>query len=125
LTNDLTAKIYKNLMMDDLEDLNCHRLRALENIEANKLRVARHYNKKVKNKQFYEGELVWKVKLPIGSKDNRFGKWSPNWDGPYRIKRCAPGNVYILETLEGEEEFDRAINRKFLKKYYPSVWINA
>ena len=55
-------------MMDDLEDLSCHRLRTLENIEANKLRVARHYNKKFKNKQFCEGELVWKVRLPIGSK---------------------------------------------------------
>ena len=71
--------------MDDLDDLSCHWLRALENIEANKLRVARHYNKKVKNKQFCEGELVWKVKFLIVSKDNRFGKWSPNWEGPYRI----------------------------------------
>ena len=88
LQNNLTAEVYKKLMMDDLEDLSCHRLRALENIEANKLRVARHYNKKVKNKQFYEGELVWKVRLPIRSKDSRFGKWSPNWEGPYRIKLC-------------------------------------
>jgi hypothetical protein len=73
-------------MMDDLEDLNCHRLRDLENIEANKLRVAKHYNKKVKSKEFSEVDLVWKVKLPIGSKDSKFSKWSPNWDGPYRIK---------------------------------------
>ena len=65
------------------------------------------------------------MKLLIGSKDNKFGKWSPNWEGPYRIKRCALGNAYILETLEGEEEFDSAINRKYLKKYFPSVWVNA
>ena len=88
--------------MDDLEDLSCHWLRALENIEANKLRVARHYNKKAKNKQFCEGELVWKVRLPIGSKDSRFGKWSHNWEGPYRIKHCAPSNAYILEMLKGK-----------------------
>jgi hypothetical protein len=111
--------------MDDLEDLSCHQLRAFENIEANKLRVARHYNKKVKNKQFGEEELVWKVKLLFWSKDSKFGKWSPTWEGPYRIKRCAPGNAYILEMLEGEEEFDRAINGKYLKKYYPSVWTNT
>ena len=98
LQNDLTAEVYKNLMMDGLEDLSCLRLRALENIEANKLRVAKYYNKKVKNKQFFEGDLVWKVKLPIGSKDSKFGKWSPNWEGPYRIKRCAPGNAYIFDT---------------------------
>ena len=111
--------------MDDLEDLSCHRLRALENIEANKLRVTRHYNKKVKNKQFCEEELVWKVRLPIGSKDSRFRKCSPNWEGPYRIKCCVRGNAYILETLEGEEKFDTTINGKFLKKYYPSVWIST
>ena len=58
LQNDLLAKVYQNLMIDDLEDLSCHRLRALENIEANKLRVAKYYNKKVKSKQFSEGDLV-------------------------------------------------------------------
>ena len=97
----------------------------LKILRPNKLRFAKHYNKKVKNKQFCKGELVWKVRLSIGSKDNMFGKWSPNWEGPYWIKHCALGNDYILETLEREEEFDRAINGKFLKKYYPSVWVNA
>ena len=74
LQNDLSAEVYKNIMIDDLEDLSCFRLRALENIEANKLRVAKYYNKKVKIKQFFEGDLVWKVKLPIGSKDSKFDK---------------------------------------------------
>ena len=58
------------------------------------------------------------MKLSIGSKDSKFDKWSPNWEGPYWIKHCAPSNAYILETLGGEEEFDRAINGKHLKKYY-------
>ena len=83
-------------MIDDLEDLSCFWLRALENIEANKLRVAKYYNKKVKIKQFSEEDLVWKMKLSIRSKDSKFGKWSPNWEGPYRIKCCVPGNAYIL-----------------------------
>ena len=65
------------------------------------------------------------MKLPIGSKDNKFGKWSPNWEGPYRIKHCAPGNAYVLEMLGGGEEFGRAINGKYLKKYYPRVCINT
>ena len=56
-------------MIDNLEDLSCLRLRALENIETNKRRVVKYYNKKVKIKQFFEGDLVWKVKLSIGSKD--------------------------------------------------------
>jgi hypothetical protein len=34
------------------------------------MRVAKYYNKKVKVKQFAEGDLVWKVLLPIGTKYN-------------------------------------------------------
>jgi hypothetical protein len=49
---DLAADDYKVLMMDDLEDLNCHRLYALENIKAHKLRIAKYYDKMVKSKQF-------------------------------------------------------------------------
>ena len=58
LQNDLLAEVYKDLVIDDLEDLSCLRLRALEDIEANRLRVAKYYNKRVKNKQFSEGDLV-------------------------------------------------------------------
>ena len=39
LQNDLSAEVYKNLMIDNLKDLSCLWLRALENIEANKLRT--------------------------------------------------------------------------------------
>ena len=46
-----------------------------------------------------------------------------SWDGPYKISRCVPGNAYILETLE--EEFFSALNSKYLKKYYTSVWVDA
>ena len=62
--------------------------------------------------------------LPIGTKSSKFGKWSPTWEGPFRINRCVPGNAYILEMLEGEE-YSRALNMKYLKKYYPSVWVDA
>jgi hypothetical protein len=60
-------------MMDELEDLHMICLRALENIEMNKLRVAKYYNKKVKVRQFAEGDLVWKALLPIGTKYSEFG----------------------------------------------------
>ena len=111
-------------MKDELEDLTGHRLKALINIEANKARVGRWYDKKVKAKFFDQGDLVWKLVLPIGIKDPKFEKWSPTWEGPYKISRCVPENVYILETLEGEEFFS-ALNGKYLKKYYPSVWVDA
>jgi hypothetical protein len=60
-------------MMDNLDDLNFHRLKALENIRAKKIKIAKFYNQKVRERRFSEGDLVWKVILPIGSKDSRFG----------------------------------------------------
>ena len=122
--DQLAADDYTTVMTDELDDLAGHRLRALISIEENKKRVARWYDKKVKAKEFADGELVWKLILPIGTKSSKFGKWSPNWVGPYRINRCAPGNAYILETLEGVE-FPRALNGKYLKRYYPSIWLDA
>jgi len=122
--DQLTADEYSALIKDGLEDLASHWLNALINVEANKARVARWYDKNVKVKTFSKRDLVWKLIMPIGSKDSKFGKWSPTLEGPYKVNRCVPGNAYILETLEGEE-FSRALNGKFLKKYYPSIWVDA
>ena len=61
-------------MMDNIDEVVDKRLVALTAIERDKLRVARAYNKKVKLKTFQVGDLVWKVILPIGSKDRKFGK---------------------------------------------------
>jgi hypothetical protein len=109
--------------MYKLEDLHMIRLRTLENIEKNKMRVAKYYNKKVKVKQFAEGDLFWKALVPIGTKYSTFDKWSPNGEGPFRVVSCTPGNAYILKTLLGEE-FTAAINGRYLKKYYPSIEVD-
>ena len=69
------------LMKDELEDLAGHRLNDLINVEANKARVGRWYDKKVKVKTFDHGDLVWKLILPMETKDPKFGKWFPNMGG--------------------------------------------
>ena len=94
--NDLSAVDYNNLMLDSLDEVADERMRALGEIERDKLRVARAYNKRVKEKSFQVGDLAWKTILPIGSKSNKFGKWSPNWEGPYRIEEVIPGNSYMV-----------------------------
>jgi len=55
-------------MRDELEDLACHQLRALVSIEQNKKRLARWYDKRLKVKEFADGDLVWKLILLIGTK---------------------------------------------------------
>jgi hypothetical protein len=59
--------------------------------------------------------------FPIGSRSSQFGKWFPNWEGLYRIEEVIPGNSYGVESIQ-ETSLPRAINEKYLKKYYPSVW---
>ena len=109
LQGKLTADEYYYLMVDETEDLVQSRLRALAKVTKDKERIACHYNKKVVPKFFSEGELVWKLILPIGTRDNEFSKRSPNWEGPFQICKV----------------FGRALNGKYLKKYYPSVWISS
>ena len=99
--NDLSAIDFYNLMMDNIVEVADKCLAALKAIERDKLRVSRAYNKKVKLKNFQVGDLVWKVILPIGSRDRKFRKWSPSWEGPFRITRVVPRNSYLVESVEG------------------------
>ena len=122
--NDLSVVDYHDLMMDNIDEVSDKRLQALKEIEKDKLRVARAYNKNVRPKSFQVGELFWKTILPLGMKSNKFGKWSPAWEGPYKIVKVIFENSYMVETLQGER-LPRALNGRYLKKYYPSVWQDA
>jgi hypothetical protein len=75
------------------------RVKALGEIERDKLRVARAYNKKVKEKSFQVKDLVWKMILPIESRSNKFGNWSPNWEGSYKIEEVILGNSYMVQNI--------------------------
>ena len=118
--NDLSAIVYHDLMMDNIDEVTDVRLKALKEIDKDKARVAKAYTKKVRSKSFQVGELVWKTILPIGSKSNQFGKWSPNWEGPYKVVKVIFENSYVLETVQGER-LTRAFNGRYLKGYFPSV----
>jgi hypothetical protein len=52
--------------------------------------------------------------LPIGSKSNKFEKWSPNWEGLYRIEKVIPGNSYMVQSIQ-ETSLPRALNGKYLQ----------
>lgn len=77
--------------------------------------MAKSYNKKVVAKSFSLGELVWKTILLLDSKDPKYGKWSPNWEGPYKVNNVLPNGAYNLEDLDGTKHM-RFINGKYLKK---------
>jgi hypothetical protein len=68
--NELPTVDYHDLMMDNINEVINKRLQVLKEIEKDKIRVARAYNKKVKLKSFQVGDLVWKTILPVGTKDH-------------------------------------------------------
>ena len=78
---------------DDLVNLDEERLVALNVLIIQKERVDKAYNKKVKAKAFELGDLVWKVIKPMDKKDRTLGKWSPNWEGPFRITQVFTKNA--------------------------------
>jgi hypothetical protein len=112
--DSLSAKEYHELMMDKIDDVPQSRFKALQEI-------AKAYNKHVVEKSFQVGDLVWKMILPLGTRGGKFDKWSPSWEGSFRVIRVVLGNAYFMENLEGYS-LSKALNGKYLKHYYPSMW---
>jgi len=81
---------------------------------AAKQRVTRKYNANLCPRSFIKGDLVWRMASSARKKD---GKFSANWDGPYRIREDAGGGAYRLEQLSGEE-IPNTWNVSHLKFYF-------
>ena len=62
-----------------------------------------------------EGDLVLR-KIMSFNTDSR-GKWTPNFEGPYVVKKSFSGGALILLTMDGEE-FPRPMNADAIKKYF-------
>ena len=54
--------------------------------------------------------------IPQNRQDPR-GKWSPNWEGPYIMKKAFLRGALILAEMD-EKEFSSPINVDIVKKYY-------
>ena len=73
------------------------------------------FDKKVHPQEFHEGDLVVKKIMP-NQKDHR-GKWTPNYEGPYVVKRAFSGGALILTKMDGEE-LPLPVNSDAVKKFY-------
>ena len=79
-----------------------------------KQRAARKYNANLCPRLFAKGDQVWRMASSARKKD---GKFSANWDNPYRIRDDAGGDAYKLEQLSGEEILN-TWNVSHLKFYF-------
>ncbi|XP_073225586.1 uncharacterized protein [Cicer arietinum] len=78
-------------------------------------RLKKAYEKKIRPREFQEGDLVLKKILPI-QKDYP-GKWTPNYEGPYVVKKAFSGGALILTNMDGKD-LALPVNSNAVKKYY-------
>ena len=78
--------------------------------------VSKHYNSKVRHRDFQIGDLVLQ-KVMGAAKDLSQGKLGPNWEGPYRTTAWQRKGTYHLETMD-ERKLQHPWNTEHLQKYY-------
>nr|XP_027189420.1 protein NYNRIN-like [Cicer arietinum] len=100
---------------DQLNLIEEKRMIALCHDQLYQKRLKKAYEKKVRPREFQEGDLVLKKILPI-KKDFR-GKWTPNYEGPYVVKKAFSGGALILAEMDGDD-LPLPVNSDAVKKYY-------
>ena len=100
---------------DQLNLIEEKRMKALCHGQLYQQRMKQAFDKKVRPRVFQEGDLVLKKVLSF-QPDSR-GKWTPNYEGPYVVKRTFSGGALILTTMDGDE-LPRPVNADAVKKYF-------
>ena len=57
------------------------------------------------------------LKRILQNRQDPRGKWSPNWEGPYVVKKAFSRGVLILIEMD-EKEFSNLVKADIVKKYY-------
>ena len=79
-------------------------------------RMAKHYNSRVRHRDFKVGDLVLR-KVMGAARDPMQGKLGPNWEGLYRITSWQRKGTYHLETIDGRK-LPSPWHTEHLRKYY-------
>ena len=74
--------------------------------------VKNAFDKKVRPCKFSEGDLVLK-KVSQAQKDHK-GKWAPNYEGPFIVKKAFSRGALLLASMDNEE-FHSPINSDIVK----------
>ncbi|KAG8492792.1 hypothetical protein CXB51_010246 [Gossypium anomalum] len=83
---------------DQLNLIEEKRLKAIRHGQMYQKRMMRVYDKKVRPREFHEEDLVLEKLLPI-KKDFR-GKWMPNLEEHYVVKKAFSGDALILTEMD-------------------------
>ena len=91
------------------------RLAAMSHRRLYQSRVKNAFDKRVCLRKFSEGNLVLK-KVSHAQKDHR-GKWAPNYEGPFVVKKAFSGGALLLTSMD-DKELPSPVNSDIVKRYY-------
>ncbi|XP_055835250.1 uncharacterized protein LOC129903732 [Solanum dulcamara] len=80
-----------------------------------KKRMTHAFNKRVRPRTFEVGQLV--LKHIFSHQDEYKGKFAPNWQGPYMVRKVLSEGALILSEMDGQE-WPKPINSDAVKRYY-------
>ncbi|XP_015078336.1 uncharacterized protein LOC107022157 [Solanum pennellii] len=78
-------------------------------------RMIRAFHNRVRDKIFKVGLLVLKRIFP--HQDECKGKFAPNWQGPYMVRKVLSGGALVLSEMDGTA-WPKPINSDVVKRYY-------
>jgi len=77
--------------------------------------MAKVYDKKVRPKVFWEGDLVLRKILTLPDKDQ--SKWAPNYEGPFVVNKTFSIEALLLTRMD-EDNLPRLVNSDSVKSNY-------
>ena len=87
--------------LDQLNLIDEKRLTAICHGQMYQKRMIKAFNKKFRRQEYRAGDLVIKrIILPQG--DPR-GRWTPTYEGPFKVKNIFSGGAMILTTMDGDD----------------------
>jgi hypothetical protein len=104
------AMVKRRIQISELEEM---RLKAYENSSIYKERIKRWYDKRLKKKEFKEGDNVLLYNLRFKTFEN--GKLQSKWDGPYVVHSVLSNGAVTIMDIKGDQFI---VNGQRLKVYY-------
>jgi hypothetical protein len=117
MESELEEAKWVEIRYEQLNMISEKRLAAICHHQLYQNRIARAYDRKVRPREFKEGDLVLRKILLLPSENH--SKWAPNYEGPYVVKKAFSGGALIQTGMDGEDLSRAPVNSDSVKKYYP------
>ncbi|KAI5398821.1 hypothetical protein KIW84_064270 [Lathyrus oleraceus] len=86
---------------EELSLIEEKRLAAICHGQLYQQRMKRAFDRKVRPRVYHVGDMVLKRILP--PQNDRRGKWTPNYEGPFVVKKVFSGGALLLTTMDGKD----------------------